>query len=269
MSGNDKDALAVLARYLAGERVPGADLERAWAALKRDPARAAHVERTLGVHGWDNVCDTFLSNLAEFASLTQAEREREMPELLRHAESCASCRRAYWRIKPLWVVEASQAVAQGVHLVLAEAIRVATDAAGRLVEVGLGPPALAVRRVAATAGAPTQERLAGAEPLEWPLADEDMGVKLKPTLIPREDGGAEMTLRLEADAAREAGSLRVDVRTVEGRRILAGRLAAIESEPLVLESGSYVVHVEASELRRSWTLRIELLRRAPERGTER
>jgi len=184
---NVDEAAGIIARYLAGGSASRSQLVEACKVVNADKESHRFFMREFGLGGPpETTCEKFDANVAELAEMSRAQREREMPELARHAEQCARCRRLYWEVRDPWLSEAAATVtAKGRRMVrtLAEGIRLAMDKTGKIVEFGLGPPSGVLQPVAVTAGGrmmgePVQEAeeeeatdVAGEE-REWLLEDE-------------------------------------------------------------------------------------------------
>ena len=266
-----EEARRTLAAYLAGRRVSRELLAEARALVQSDDAFLSHLKSELSLDAqWTVDCDLFSASVAELAAMTRAERERELPELLAHAESCPACRRLFWEVRTLWVTEAAAAVgarAAVVTRVLAEPIRLAVDAAGRLFELGLTPPSIAQARIAATAGvAPSEGGFVPAEPerKQWTLRDEEANVGIHVTLTGGPPGHVKLALDAEDDTTRPE-RFRVAVGMADGSSmVFSGWLADVRAEPLVLPRGSWRLGVRTTgrDPGLVWQIALELEERA-------
>lgn len=276
------EARRTIASYLTGQRVRGEDLERAWAIARSDADHLRHLTREFGMEEhWISDCDVFRSSIAEFSEMSRREREREAPELLQHAEVCEACRRAYWDFRPLWISEATHAVAaKGRTIIreLAERIRLAVDAAGRLLELGPGPQSVREPLVAATVGTALTgsvlEAGAGLPPelerKEWVLPDEETKWTIRLAVSGLPSGDARVTLRLEGEAGIfKSAQVRIEVRAAEGDSLLlAGRLSDFETEPILLPRGSWILRLLATtaEGSRVWEIPLDITEGAGANG---
>ena len=271
------EAKKTIACYLAGQRVSRAVLENAWSVLHSAAEQLRPLGEELGLEGeWGSECDVFLSHLAEFSELSKTEREQRMPESVAHVEDCASCRRAYWNVRPLWISEAASALQQKAGAIrrrLAEPIRLAIDQTARLLEQGIGP--LSTAEIAgATAGALLGAAPEGrfAEPMErkeWMLKDEQEGcvIHLIVCGLPSGQAGVNCALEAASPAAAQPEQARIELRDAEHDSLhLAGRLSDFQAEPILLPQGSWILRVQSSsrEGARTWDLPLELVAARPE-----
>ena len=150
---NVDEATDIIAKYFLGGPAAHKQLAEACAAVNADDECRRFFSREFGLGGPpETACEKFAANVAEFAEMLPAQREREMPELARHAEQCAACRQFYWEVREPWIPEQAAAVtAKGRQLVrkLAEGIRLALGKAGEIIECGLSPPSVLCPAIAA------------------------------------------------------------------------------------------------------------------------
>jgi hypothetical protein len=172
---NVDDAARTIADYVLGGAATREQLEQACQAVNSHSACRAFFVREFGLDGPpETACRQFDAHMAELIEMSRVQRERELPELVRHAEHCPRCLHSFWQVRgepwspPLsgtggaaaaaaapgpgaavaavtaaittGAESAIQAVREGVQLVrrLAEDIWVAVGSAGQLVEYGLG-----------------------------------------------------------------------------------------------------------------------------------
>ena len=182
---NVDEAVDIVANYLTGGPADRQQLTDACAAVNADEKYRRFFSREFGLERRSETpCRQFEAYVAEFAGMSPAQREREMPESLKHVQQCANCRRLYWEVREPWISQARAAVAaKGRQVVrtLAEGIRLAIGRAGDIVEYGLGPPSVLCPVIASTTGerllsfavaGPTESE---AEERVWTLEDEVPG----------------------------------------------------------------------------------------------
>ncbi|MGE0129098.1 MAG: hypothetical protein AB7U82_13550 [Blastocatellales bacterium] len=262
---NSAEAKKVLAAYLAGQRVDGEELQRAFAALAGDQMGLGAVAEALTSDSPPGDCEMFRGLLAEFSEMSRAEREREMPEMAAHLEACASCRRDYWEIAPLWreIEQAAHAASKQ----LAEGIRLALSRAGRLLDAGFGPPAKDFQPVIGTLGPEPEETPttdSAAIRKEWTLRDEEAMCEIRLVLDGLPNGQAALSCSLEADqlSTVNVSSAQIEIREAQsGRRIAVGPLANFQR--FTLEPGSCVIKLRVTGQKKSYAWEIPLAIEAP------
>jgi len=271
-------AARIIAGYLAGGPATRAELMEACKAVNADEDCLAVFSREFGLGGPpESTCAKFDANVAELAEMPVARREREMPELARHAKHCPRCRRVYWQVRGLWTSRAAIAVAaEGRRIVrmLAEGIRLALNSAGEIVEFGLGPPWTVLHpTAAAVGGAVMGEPLAGAaartpadlagQEQEWLLEDEiseegdETSTKYQVQIRIRVRGSAQRKTLLWCNVAGLPDLLisraSLDVsgrkrppahRTQGAPYYFKDKLAAYQSNALVLPEGEFTIRIE-------------------------
>ena len=261
------EARKIIAYYLSGyQRVNREELHQAREAIKSDEPYLSNLREELGLlDDFVILCDVFAERAAEFCEMSEEERRDEMPDVAGHMNSCGSCRRLYWEIRPLW---REQAVGAAGSLIreLGEHIRVAIDRAGWVREWGLGPPALQfMPGVTTLAG--REEELPGIPGVqkrkEWLLQDEAADCDLKIVVEGQPGGGARVFCSIQPGPSRKvsAEQTRIEVRNAQtGSLILAGRLSDIEAEPINLPSGSWLMKLIAGSRHDSvtWNVPLEL-----------
>lgn len=263
-------AKSIVASYLTGHRVQQDILLKAFEVARMDEEYLQYLSVELGTTpaGGSN-CVIFLSRVAEFSEMSEGERQRETPELLSHVKACPSCRRAYWRVRPVWVLETAGAVKDKLRTitkVLIEPIRIAVDRAGRLLEVEGGTAAYDLDRAAVGSlmgghGEPSPENNETDEQdrRRWVLSDEDANCHIRLLLCVLPSGETKMSCVVEAapPVLMEADRVRVEVRSAEDRALfLAGRLADFRTEPILLPEGSWSVELECPIGGQAYTYKI-------------
>jgi hypothetical protein len=268
---NSAEAKKVLAAYLAGQRVGEEELRRAMAALSGDQTSMRALAEELTGDSPPRDCEMFREQLAEFSEMSPAEREREMPEMAAHLESCASCRRDYWEVAPLW--RDLERTAHAAVKQLKEGIRLALSRAGSLLDAGSGLPARDFQPVFGTlSGSPeetpaTDSGDANVIRKKWTLRDEEALCEIRLVLDGLPSGQAELSCLLEADPSSdiEVAKAQIEIRDAESRRRIAvGPLANFQR--LTLEPGSCVIKLRVEGSGKSHTWEIPLAIEAASEG---
>lgn len=221
--------------YLAGQALPGALLEQAWAAVQQDRIFLARLAEEAGLPDTD-ACAVFRARVAEFAELSAEERHREVPELAAHVVGCASCLSLLWRVQPMWRSDGVGRVRS-----LVEPIRLALSLSGGLRRRGMGVQEV-VRVPLAKAAGPRPPSSEG-DRKEWLLEDPETGGAIR--LIVRGVAGGRIEVRMEFTSLSSAGPRNLEVRErPRGTLYLAGPLADFAANPLVLGPGDWLLALE-------------------------
>ncbi len=200
---NAREARETIAAYLTGRRVSPDDLEQACMMIQKDAGFVEFLMNETGREpGQGSECRQSVLHLAEFSGLTASEQKEEMPEISDHLVKCEPCRGLLKEISAgqdqVWDV-VSETAGRIVHK-LSEAIRLAFDDAGRIVNAGLAcvSESLTPRPVAAfMAGDQEDESSRDKGPaLEWKIEDAES----KETFILRATQEEPGLLRLMCEA---------------------------------------------------------------------
>lgn len=214
-------AREVLADYLSARRgVTRVELSEAWRALSLDPAALPRLFEECGADARaSGACADVRERLDEYAALEPAARSAAMPATTEHVRRCRPCRDLAWSLQSAWLDEppaATSAAAPNLQRRLRATIAVALDALGRLIEVGLGPPARAVPLPVAVLLA--DQAPAGA--LDWSLADEELGAVVEIALRAKRRAVWTLHCELASSASGEARRLEhVSVRDARTRAL--------------------------------------------------
>lgn len=267
------NAKEIIAAYLSGRRrVTLEELQLACEAANGDRSYVRYLEDELGFgDDWATACRVFLTNVAEFAELTAAERAREMPELVAHLEHCGACRLAYWDVQETWepVRLAAFEAATAISKSLTEGIHLLMDAAGQLHEYGLGPPALSSESPSKARGDwATEARPPASEQKTWLLKDEDEHCYIRILAHGLESGRATLKCWLEAKPPLDATSARIDVLNAQTEALhVSGKLSAFQVEPIYLSQGAWLIRIIAysGDDARTWEFPLDIHRDKPDR----
>lgn len=276
---NVDEAIEIIAKYLRGGPTGHRQLVEACKTVNADDDSRDFFSREFGLNDApETMCARFDANVAELADMPPAQRGWEMAELVRHAEQCARCRRAYWEVRELWAPSAAdEGSARGRPVVrtLVEGIRLAIGRTGQIVEFGLGPPSIVFQPAGATTGGKLMgqflpELIADdpggmiGEKIEWFLEDE----------VPREGDEAtepySVGIRIRVRASAKGRMLLwciveglPDSRIKEMNLVVSGRkqsppgrttgapyyfedrLAACQKQGIELPQGEYMVRIES------------------------
>ncbi|HWP43707.1 MAG TPA: hypothetical protein VNO14_10760 [Blastocatellia bacterium] len=257
------EARRIIASYLSGyQTVTREELFEACEAIKSDDVYMKYLREELGLgDDWVILCDVFEERVGEFSDMSPGERSDEMPELVDHLDSCGSCRRLYWRVSPLWK-EAPPARDRSFIRELGEHIRLLVDKAGRLRELGLGPPALRFAPVATRLSEPEDPSQLpfAAKRKEWSLHDEAADCHLK-LIVEGQQDGATLSCSIQPGQTSKvsAEQTRIEVRdAASGSLLIAGRLSDIAADPINLPFGSWLIHLLSRGREDSFAWRVPL-----------
>jgi hypothetical protein len=286
---NADEAADAIAKYLAGGPADRQQLAKACEAVNADEECRQFFCDEFGLAGPpETTCEKFDAHVAELAEMTSAQREREMAELVRHAEQCARCRQTYWDVREPWISQAvAVATARGRQVVrtLAEGIRLAIGRAGEIIECGLSPPSVLCPVVAgmnrgrlmgeAAAGPPGPE----SEERAWTLEDEvpaeggegseTRQVKITVRVRIAAKGKALLSCLVEGLPEGELAGMHLVVsgrklpRTKDGKGVpyhFQARLADYLDKAVEVPAGEHVIRIqwEGSRLSRAWEIPLSL-----------
>lgn len=246
-------AKKILASFLSGyENVAPEDLKLACEIANADGDYVSHILQEFGLDGnWVNTCEIFRVNVAEFSELSREEQKKEMPCLLDHLESCPECRSLYWSIKPHWAIKAGSGVTQKLKKVcktLSEDLHIVFDSVGTIKESLKGPPSLKYAAVAGVMGGeiiedgiPSQHNIEESRRKEWIFEDEDFDCFIRLTVFSAKDDEVEVSIELgsRTDGAIDIDTVRVEIIDNQDSVFLSGRLADVQSEPIIIPKGKW------------------------------
>jgi len=256
------EAKEIIAAYLMGRSVMRQDLEHACERARSDARYVQYLAEELWIHAdWGSECEAFLSQVTEFAAMSQAARQQTMPTSLAHVEACLSCRQAYWNVRPLWVVAAVVATKERARTIgkrLSEPIRLAVSKDGGLAERGCGPFSRTPALIPVPLLAPEEP-----EQKEWVLQDEDgqYAIRLVVCGLPSGRVMVSCTLQGEPSTLPQAQQVRIEVCKAESSSLYAAAtLKGDQLQPIQLPPGSWVLRLEAPSPTgsRTWEIPVDI-----------
>lgn len=279
------EAKRIISRYLAGKgRVSYDELTSACRVVQSDREYVRFLRTEIGLDDHRlSMCSLAQSQMHEICEMSYEERRREMPKLAEHLGECESCRRLFWQIKPLWTSEKKEPSKTDRPKVwrksLSEHIRILLTRARDLLEPGFGPLSQQMPAVAGTLSRKPleRERIAdrdlfpgpinerhGATRKVWLLEDDEAGCSIRLVVETELGGGVKVWYEL-TDANGASGVFEIRKKGDAYPR-LQGRLPDIQIEPLVLESGSWVITIKViiEGISFAWDIHLDIEREGEE-----
>lgn len=267
-----RDARKIIAAYLVGDPVPGADLALALKFSRSDAAFAQHIRREQGDHcEWITTCDVFESRLDEFAEAGPEEQARRFPSLMRHYRECPACYDAYWQVMPIWAEDRKDPPSPTTRRrerSLSGSIVMSIGPGGAVTHDGIGIPPQTRTELYRAAGATTPDGASrDTDRRQWVLDDADAGIVVRLQVSGTAEGEGTIEIFVSAEPDSPVKPERMQLRVIDratGALHQAASLSTFQREPLILPPGAWTLRLESEtpgELY-SWEVSLILERRA-------
>jgi len=230
------------------KKVTKEQLAETCASLNEDPDYVAYLEEEFGVPA-PYLCATFADRAAEYSTMSEATRRRELPELAAHLEVCTDCLDIYRDVYLSAFAAGIQRV-QGELKVLGEPIRLVLNWAGNITEFGVGPAALlrladtslgAMEALPMAAGETTAEKA-------WDLLlDEARDLSLHLDIVPgKRARTVEVRFNLTGSGAAAESKMELTYQKEDGTDKGNGPLLRHQTIPLILDCASWLLRLTST-----------------------
>lgn len=277
------DAVRFVTSYVAGDDVEATVLQQAIAALSaHDPAWASRLRQEIGAEVVAPACALVRANLAEYCSMSRAERADQMPAMVKHLQQCDHCRHDYRALQRPW--HQLESALQQVRKELASPVRIVIDKVSRMLSTdedtdilfGTLSPTYGVPMGEPTPEATAWDASVGAHSAlrkEWTLDDDETGFRLqfsglvKPGTDALAISGRLLTKRGQSVPGKE---VQLELRNADTDRLDAsGTMDEFLEIPLELSVGNWTVDCQYNSggTMLVWRLRMEVRGRRTDEPT--